>query len=194
MPSLSFLNPAFLWALPVASIPILLHLLSRRRLPEVPFPTTSFLHALEPREIRRIRLREILLLVLRTLALLLLVLAFARPARTPSKSVANAAAAGGVLTDDSESMAAVDEAGRARIDEAKKRVTALIEASRAGDAILLASSTRDEAPRTDRGDDRVRLRRMVERIEAAPRPARMEETIAGLRRALERNPAAPRAI
>src|SRR5262245_3285659 len=57
--SFSFLNPAFLWALPLASIPILIHFLSKRRLPEVRFPTVMFLRALEPREIRRIRLREI---------------------------------------------------------------------------------------------------------------------------------------
>ncbi|HSQ60626.1 MAG TPA: BatA domain-containing protein [Acidobacteriota bacterium] len=188
MPTFSFLNPSFLWALPVAAIPIVLHLLSRRRLPEVPFPTTAFLRALEPREIRRIRLREILLLILRTLALLLLVFAFARPALTPANAVTHAAAAVGILLDDSESMGAVDEEGRPRIEEAKRRVVSLIEASRAGDAIYLAPATREEAPRADRGDDRVRLRRAVDRIEALPRPARMEAALAGLRRALERSP------
>jgi hypothetical protein len=64
----------------------------------------------------------------------------------------------------------------------------LIEASRAGDAIYLAPATRGEAPRADRGDDRVRLRRAVDRIEALPRPARMEIALAELRRALERSP------
>src|SRR3990172_12322119 len=106
MNSLSFLNPVFLWALPAAAIPLLIHLLSRRRLPEVPFPTVQFLRALEPREIRRIRLRELLLLLLRTLAVLLLVLAFARPSLEPRGAVIHAAAAVGILLDDSESMAA----------------------------------------------------------------------------------------
>ncbi|HEU4333731.1 MAG TPA: BatA and WFA domain-containing protein [Candidatus Eisenbacteria bacterium] len=188
MPTFSFLNPSFLWALPVAAIPVLLHLLSRRRLPEVPFPTTAFLRALEPREIRRIRLREILLLILRTLALLFLVFAFARPALTPANAVTNAAAAVGILLDDSESMGAVDEEGRPRIEEAKRRAVSLIEASRAGDAIYLAPATREETPRADRGDDRVRLRRAVDRIEALPRPARMEVALAEVRRALERSP------
>ncbi len=188
MPTFSFLNPGFLWALPAAAIPLLIHLLSRRRLPEIPFPTTSFLQTLEPREIRRIRLRELLLLLLRTLALLLFVLAFARPALTPADAVTHAAAAVGILLDDSESMAAVDERGHARIDEAKARAAALVEASRSGDAILLASSTREEAPRPDRGDDRVRLRRAVDRIEALPRPASMAPTLGGLRRAMERSP------
>src|SRR5439155_812845 len=49
MSSFSFLNPGFLWALPVAAIPILIHFLSKRRLPEVRFPTVMFLRAREPR-------------------------------------------------------------------------------------------------------------------------------------------------
>ncbi|HET9951775.1 MAG TPA: BatA domain-containing protein [Candidatus Eisenbacteria bacterium] len=194
MPILSFLNPGFLWALPVASIPVLLHLLSRRKLPEVPFPTTSFLRALEPREIRRIRLREILILILRTLALLLLVLAFARPALTPANAVTHAAVAVGLLLDDSESMAAVEEQGHARIAEAKARAAALVEASRAGDLLAVAYATRGEEPAGERGDDRVRLRRALERVDAAPRPARIAASLASLRRALERSPLAAREI
>ena len=187
MPILSFLNPAFLWALPAASIPLILHLLSRRRLPEVPFPPTAFLRQLEPREIRRIRLRELFLLILRTLALLLLVFAFARPALTPANAVTNAAAAVGVLLDDSESMAALEEHGHPRIAEAKRRAAALIEAARAGDAIAVAYTTHPAEPPTERGDDRVRLRRALERLDAAPRPAQIAGSLAALRRTLERN-------
>ncbi|HEU4724509.1 MAG TPA: BatA domain-containing protein [Candidatus Eisenbacteria bacterium] len=194
MPTLSFLNPSFLWALPVAAIPVLLHLLSRRRLPEVPFPTVSFLRVLEPREIRRIRLREILLLILRTLALLLLVLAFARPAVTPANAVTNAAAAVGILLDDSESMAAIEEHGRPRITEAKARASALVEASRAGDALVIAYASRGEEPAAERGDDRVRLRRALERVEAAPRPARIAAALGSLERALERSPLTTREL
>src|SRR5213078_1967598 len=102
----SFLNPGFLWALPVAGIPILIHFLSKRRLPEIRFPTVMFLRQLEPREIRRLRLREILLLILRTLAILLLVCAFARPSVQPKDAAARAAAAVAVVIDDSESMGA----------------------------------------------------------------------------------------
>ncbi len=194
MPLLSFLNPSFLWALPVTAIPVLLHLLSRRKLPEVPFPTTNFLRLLEPREIRRIRLREILLLILRTLALLLLVLAFARPAVTPANAVMNAAASVGLLLDESESMAAIEEHGRPRITEAKGRAASLVEASRAGDAIAIAYASRGEEPVAERGDDRVRLRRALERVEATPRPARMAAALGSLRRTLERSPLSTREL
>src|SRR5436190_21038757 len=121
MPVFLFLNPAFLWALPAAAIPIVIHLLSRRRLPEVSFPTTQFLRQLEPREIRRLRLREILLLILRTLAMLLLVCAFARPSIQPRDAAARAAAAVALVLDDPESMGAMDEQCRPRTDGARER-------------------------------------------------------------------------
>jgi len=187
MPTLSFLNPAFLWALPAAAIPILIHFLSRRRLPEVRFPTTQFLRALEPREIRRLRLREILLLILRTLALLLFVLGFARPSLAPRGAVTHAAAAVGILLDDSESMAALDDRGRPRMEEAVARALAIADQSRAGDELYLARATRPAAAESGRARDRMRLRRAIERIEAQPLPARLEAPLHTLRLAVARS-------
>jgi hypothetical protein len=188
VPSLSFLNPAFLWALPLAAIPIIIHLLSRRRLPEVTFPTTQFLRQLEPREIRRLRLREILLLLLRTLAILLLALAFARPTLTPRNTVTHAAAAVAILIDDSQSMAALDEHARPRIQAARERAASILEAGRTGDEMYLLTSTRPEAGGTERTADRVRLTRSLGQVEATALPARMPEALEAARRALERSP------
>jgi hypothetical protein len=187
MPSLSFLNPAFLWALPAASIPLIIHLLSRRRLPEVQFPTTQFLRALEPREIRRIRLREILLLILRTLAILILVFAFARPSITPSGAVTHAAAAVGILIDDSESMAALEEHARPRMQEAVARALAIADAGRPGDEMYLARATAPGEAEAGRPRDKMRLRRTLERVEAQPLPARLEGSLHALRLALARS-------
>jgi hypothetical protein len=187
MPIFSFLNPSFLWALPVTAIPIIIHLLSRRRLPEVNFPTTQFLRALEPQEIRRLRLRELLLLLLRTLALAFLVLAFARPSLAPRGAVTHAAAAVGILIDDSASMGAVDERGRPRMESAIARAVALAEAARAGDELYLARTTRPDDPEAGRSRDRVRLQRAIERLEPAPLPSRTAEALRALRLALGRS-------
>ena len=173
MPIFSFLNPAFLWALPAAAIPVIIHLLSRRRLPEVRFPTTQFLRDLEPREIRRLKLREILLLILRTLALLLLVVGFARPALTPRNAVTHAAASMVVLYDDSESMGAIDEQVRPRHESARARAEAILDAVRPGDEIALVSSSRPEAAAAERSGDRVRMRRALERLAPTSLPGRM---------------------
>ncbi len=186
MPVFSFLNPAFLWALPAIAIPVIIHLLSRRRLPEVRFPTTQFLRQLEPREIRRLRLREILLLILRTLAILLLVLAFARPSLTPRNAVTHSAAAVAILVDDSESMGALDEQARPRIAAARERAEAILASARPGDEVYVSTST---SPGASRGSatDRVRIRRSLERIEATFLPARMTAALAEARRTLQRS-------
>lgn len=76
---MGFLDTVFLSSLAAAAIPILIHLLYRRKSRVVPFPTLQFLKALESKRIRRVKLQHILLLILRTLILALLALAFARP-------------------------------------------------------------------------------------------------------------------
>jgi Aerotolerance regulator N-terminal/von Willebrand factor type A domain len=187
VPSLSFLNSAFLWALPLAAIPIIIHLLSRRRLPEVAFPTTQFLRQLEPREIRRLRLRELLLLLLRTLAILLLALAFARPTLTPRNTVTHAAAAVAILVDDSQSMAALDDRARPRIQAARERAAAILDAGRSGDEMYLLTTTRPEAGTAEGTADRVRLTRSLGQVEATALPARMPEALEAARRTLERS-------
>src|SRR5438874_8644254 len=164
MPAFSFLNPGFLGALPLASIPILIHFLSRRRLPEVRFPTIMFLRALEPREIRRLRLRELLLLLLRTLALIFLIGAFARPSVEPRGAATRAAAAVAVILDDSESMGARDEQARPRIEGARERALDIVDAARAGDEIAVTTTTGSDVPLTSRSGDRVRLERTVRQI------------------------------
>jgi len=184
MPAISFLNAGLLWALPAVAVPLLIHFLSRRRLPEVPFPTVQFLRALEPREIRRIRLRELLLLLLRTLAVLLLVLAFARPSLEPRGAVIHAAAAVGILLDDSESMGALDEQARPRMEEARGRARAIVEEARPGDETLLAASTEPDAVTAARGSDHVRAARWVDQQAARPLPARMAQALERLRRDL----------
>ena len=65
---MSFLNPLYLFGLAAAAIPIIIHLFTRRRPREVPFPSLEFLTEVNQSEIRRLRLKQWLLLLLRTLA------------------------------------------------------------------------------------------------------------------------------
>ncbi|MBU1937372.1 BatA domain-containing protein, partial [bacterium] len=76
---MTFLNAALLFALTLGLLPILIHLLTRQRLKRITFPTLRFLKELQRRKMRQLKLRQILLLILRTLAILALVLAMARP-------------------------------------------------------------------------------------------------------------------
>ncbi len=76
---MSFAAPAFLPLLLLTSIPLLIHIFSRVRLQRREFPSLRLLEAVRRERFSFIRLKELLLLILRTLALLALVLIPARP-------------------------------------------------------------------------------------------------------------------
>ncbi|HIC13693.1 MAG TPA: VWA domain-containing protein, partial [Gemmatimonadetes bacterium] len=77
--SLAFLVPLFLLGLAGITVPILVHLTRRQRKNVVTFPSLMFLERIPFQEQRRRRIQHWLLLALRSLALALLALAFARP-------------------------------------------------------------------------------------------------------------------
>jgi hypothetical protein len=74
-----FLNPIFLLAAAALAVPLLLHLIHRHQTRRVVFPALRYLLRTEREHARRIRLRQILLLLVRCLAVVALVLAGARP-------------------------------------------------------------------------------------------------------------------
>ena len=77
--SFFFLHPLYLFGLAAASLPILIHLLNRRRLKRIRFPAVRFVLLSQKRISRSYRLRHWLLLALRTLAVILLALLLANP-------------------------------------------------------------------------------------------------------------------
>jgi Aerotolerance regulator N-terminal len=74
-----FLHPLALVGLAAAAIPALLHLFQRRQPPEADFPALRYLSEAERKSARRMRLRHLLLLVLRTALIVTVILAAARP-------------------------------------------------------------------------------------------------------------------
>lgn len=77
--SLGLLVPAFLAGLIALAVPIYLHLRHSEKTKPFPFPSLMFIEKLSIRTSSRRRLVDIPLLILRALALILLILAFARP-------------------------------------------------------------------------------------------------------------------
>lgn len=76
---MSFLNPWFLAAAVSVAVPVVLHLFQQRRTARLSFPALRYLERTEREHSREIRFRQILLLLARVLALVLLVAAGARP-------------------------------------------------------------------------------------------------------------------
>jgi hypothetical protein len=109
----SFLSPLFLVGALAAAIPVVLHLLKRNPEPRVKFAAVALLRDAPVEHTSTRRLRQIILLMLRVAALVLLALAFARP----FFSAAAASAAGGatiILLDTSFSLSAPGRFARAQ--------------------------------------------------------------------------------
>jgi hypothetical protein len=122
-----FLSPLFWLGIAAVAAPILVHLVRRTRARKIEFPALTFVRQVPQRTIRRRTLRNLLLLILRCLAILLIVIAFTRPFFSRRSAAKDSGSAGAtvVLLDASLSMrreqmfaAAVQRAG-AIIDEAR---------------------------------------------------------------------------
>src|SRR5436190_9915681 len=101
-----FLNPLFWLGITAVAAPILVHLVRRTRARRIEFPALAFVRQVPQRTIRRRTFRNILLLILRCLAIRLIVIAFTRPFFS-RRSAAQANGANGatvILIDSSLSM------------------------------------------------------------------------------------------
>jgi hypothetical protein len=81
---LTFLQPAFLLGALAAAVPVIIHLIYRRRALVHRFPAVRFLLLADKRTARKFRLNQWLLLALRVAAILLLAAVLARPHLTGS--------------------------------------------------------------------------------------------------------------
>lgn len=139
MSSLTFLQPALLPALFAAALPLLIHLLNRQRFQRIEFSNLMFLKVLKKDTMRRLKVRQILLLILRTLIVFFIVLAFTRPAlqgRLSRGLGANVRTAAALLLDVSYSMGLRTERGTV-MDLAKERASAVLDVLRTGDEVFL---------------------------------------------------------
>ncbi|HDP97715.1 MAG TPA: VWA domain-containing protein, partial [bacterium] len=142
---MTFLNSLFLFGLIAGAIPIVIHLLTRQKAKTIKFSSLRFLKKLENEQIKRLKVKQLLLLIIRTLVILLLVFAFARPTlkgRFFSKVGTAAKTSTVVILDNSLSLA-VRESGQSLYDQLKAAMaTNLDQIFSAGDEIFALHSTR----------------------------------------------------
>jgi hypothetical protein len=106
---MSFLFPSFLWAFFLLAIPIIIHLFYFRRFKKVYFTNVRFLKEIKEETSSRNRLKNLLVLLARLLALSFLILAFAQPF-FPNKMVnAEGKRAISIFIDNSFSMNALSQ-------------------------------------------------------------------------------------
>lgn len=117
---MQFLYPTFLWALFLLAIPIIIHLFYFQRFKKVEFTNVRFLKELQQETNSRNRLKHILILLARLLALSALIFAFAQPYISDNNKIVQGASGVSIYIDNSFSMSNERE-GEALIQIAKKK-------------------------------------------------------------------------
>jgi len=192
---LNFLNPLFLFGLAAAAIPILIHLFTRKRPREVRFSSLEFLSEVNRSEIRRIRIKQWLLLLLRTLAVIAIALAMSRPVVKASAGARDGAATTIVaLVDRSGSMGALTRTGPL-MNEARRLVESLLATLGHGDEMLLIPYDEGPAPISARPiSDVARLRAATQGLAAGARATDHRRALAVAAQALRESHALNREL
>lgn len=140
----SFLNPFYLFGLTLASIPIIIHMIHRRKAKPMWFPAVEFV-LLSNREVaRRLKLREILLLILRTLMVILLVLTFSRPLLNASIGQDTQRPNSAVILLDNSYSTRYQEPESTRFEQAKEIARQIVKKSRGQDSLGLVFSDNEK--------------------------------------------------
>lgn len=146
---MTFLAGSLLGGLVLASVPIIIHILNRRRFLIIDWPPMKYLKLTLKRNRRRIRIEQMILLAMRTLAVILLILAVARPvipqnglaALFPGRSRTSHV----IVIDDSLSMGYVT-AGRSAFQVAQNAAADLLKAAGAQDSATILLTSAPMAP------------------------------------------------
>ena len=171
---MGFLNPLLLFGLLAVSVPIIIHLLNRRKFQKVVWAAMRFIKTSVEQNQRRMRVEDLILLALRCLLLALLAFALARPAfrNVGADFLGQAKVTGVIILDNSQSMGMGDGAAT-RFEKARQAAEQALETMPSGSAtaVFLASDIVDgviaeptfdfnlarkairEAALTDRGTD-----------------------------------------
>ena len=170
-----FLYPAFLFALLSLAIPVIIHLFNFRRYQKVYFSNVQFLKEIQEQQASRRNLKERLILLSRLLALLFLVLAFARP-YIPGKNAANSGKqqAISIFVDNSYSMQTLNKEGTL-LDEAKRRAKEIASAYNINDRFQLL--TQDFEGKHQRLLSRDEFNDAVEAVKISPQSRSLQQIV-----------------
>jgi hypothetical protein len=170
-----FLYPAFLLALLLLIIPIVIHLFNFRRYKKVLFSNVQFLKDVQEQQASRRNLKERLILASRLSAIIFLVFAFARPYVTgKDEATAGKLQAVSVFVDNSFSMQALSREGTL-LNEAKQQARQIAAAFNINDRFQLL--TQDFEGRHQRLLSRTEFNDAVDEVKISTQNRRLRDII-----------------
>lgn len=162
---MNFLNPLLLFGALAFAIPLVIHLLNRRRLQEVHWGAVHLLHNVVKKNHRRLRIEQLLLLMIRIGIPILLALLMAKPVLTRSiKWLKDQRISTLFLIDNSYSMRASGMGDASHFSHAKESITKITENLTAGSdtaGLLIAG----DQPRNLTDDPMTGRKEFVERLQ-----------------------------
>src|SRR5580692_9716947 len=146
---MTFLSPLLLSGLALASVPVIIHLLNRRRFIRIDWAPMAYLKLTIRKNRKRIQLEQWLLLAVRVLAVAALFFAVSRPTIS-NNALAQLLAAHGraarfIVIDDSLSMAALSS-GKSALARAKEAAFELLKHAEPQDTVTVMTSLEAETP------------------------------------------------
>ncbi len=138
---MEFVNPGFLYGLFALAIPVIIHLFNFRRFKKIYFTNVKILSQLKQQTQKQSKLRHLLVLLMRMLAIAALVIAFAQPYIPVSKRLINKSARNivSIYIDNSFSMQAESNKGTL-LDKAKARALEIVDVYKNSDRFQLLTN------------------------------------------------------
>lgn len=187
-----FLYPAFLFALLSLAIPVVIHLFNFRKYKKVYFSNVQFLKEVQEQQASRRNLKERLILASRLLALLFLILAFARPYIPGANNVkAGKQQVISVFVDNSYSMETLNREG-SLLDEAKRRAKEIASAFNINDRFQLL--TQDFEGKHQRLLSRDEFNDAVDAVKVSPQSRSLQQVMSRQESLLENQPGAVKSV
>lgn len=135
---MKFLYPNFLWALALIAIPIIIHLFRFRRFKKIYFSNTTLLSSIVIEQEKQNKIKNLILLIIRILAISFLVFAFSQP-YFPGKFSQKDKKLISIYIDNSPSMENLNHEGML-IDKARMLARKIIEAQGQNDEIQILTN------------------------------------------------------
>ncbi|MEO6166878.1 MAG: BatA domain-containing protein [Chitinophagales bacterium] len=179
---MSFLYPSFLFTLAAIAIPIVIHLFNFRRYKTVYFTNVRFLREVKEQTDSRSRLKHLLILLCRILAIIFLVLAFAQPfIKNKSAPVAAGKKAISVFIDNSFSMGQL-AADVPLLEKAKLKAREIVTAYGADDVFQVL--TEDFEGRHQRLVDKEEMLNLIKEVQPSSQTQLVADIISRQKQAL----------
>jgi hypothetical protein len=173
---MKFVHPEILWALTALSIPIIVHLFNFRKFKKVLFPNVEFLKEIQLETQSKSKLKHLLILISRLLAMAAIIFAFAQPfIPQPGLTGKPGGTAVSVYIDNSFSMEARGSEGQI-LEIAKNKAIEIVNSFQPSDKFQLLTS--DFEGRHQRLVSREDMVQLIQEVDVSPVSRKLSEVVA----------------